>query len=109
MFTLRTRHIVNNDRKTIWGTPVRRMSFAEAVTLKGSVATALNNTAIGRNYIKDLIETVAENTNGTIVSTDILDLFTKVFESRGDDAVTWGGIWIYEKDRTTHSASGYWN
>lgn len=109
MFILRTRSIINDEKETPWGAPVRRMSFAEAVTLKGTVATALNNTAIGKTYIKDLIETVAFNTKGTIISTDILDLFTKVFESRGDDAVTWGGIWIYKKGSSTHNAASYWD
>lgn len=108
MFTLRTRRNNDDEKKTPWGAPVRRMSFAEAVTLKGTVAKVLNNTAIGKTYIKDLIETVADNTNGTIISTDILDLFTKVFESRGDDPI-WGGIWIYKVGRTTHNAASYWD
>ena len=78
------------------------------MTLKGSVTKALNNTTLGKTYIKDLIERVAFNTGGKVVSTDILDLFTKVFEVRGDDPLN-GGIWIYQKASTASSASNSWD
>lgn len=70
MFILRYRNA--NDTKETSGLPVRRLTHAEVMTLKGSVTKALNNTSIGKTYIKDLIETVADNTGGTIISTWIL-------------------------------------
>jgi len=107
MIILRTRNF-DDTKNTTSGQPVRRLSSAEVMTLKGSVTKALNNTTIGKTYIKDLIETVAENTNGTIVSTDILDLFTKVFEVRGDNYLN-GGVWIYQKGSDSSSAAKVWD
>ena len=68
----------------------------------------MNKTTLGKIYIKDLIETVAFNTNGTIISTNILDLFTKIFEVRGDNPLS-GGIWIYRKASNASSAGNYWD
>lgn len=107
MFILQ--HYDDRDKKlTYSGDPVRRLNFAEIVILKSSVITALNNAAFGKTYIKDLIEKVASTTGGEIVSTNIVDLFTKVFESRGD-AATNGGIWIYLKGTDSSSLANNWD
>lgn len=98
----------DNNKITAWGAPIRRLNHAEVIVLKTSVAIALTNTPIAKTYIKDLIETVAFNTKVTIISTDILDLFRTVFESRGSDPVN-GGIWIYLKGRDSSNPGQYWD
>ncbi len=109
MIILRTRRDDdNNSKNTASGKPVRRLAPVEVMTLKNTVTVALNNTKIGKTYIKDLIGKVAKNTGGTIVSTDILDLFVKVFESRGDNPKN-GGIWIYTKDSMSSSGDNVWD
>ncbi len=90
MIVLRTRRRFD-DTKITNGEAKRRLNYNEVMTLKGSVTKGLNNTTLGKTYIKDLIERVAFNTGGKVVSTNILDLFTKVFEVRGDDPLN-GGI-----------------
>lgn len=108
MFILRTRHRFNDTKNTASGRPVRRLNYPETMTLKGSVTKALNNAPLGKTYIKDLIDRVAFNTGGTVVSTDILDLFTKVFEVRGDNPLN-GGIWIFRKGTDSSSADNVWD
>ena len=108
MFILRTRGRFDDNEKTDNGKPIRRLNYAEITTLKGSIAKALNNTAIGKTYIKDLIERVTFNTGGTVVSTDILALFTKVFEVRGDSPLN-GGIWIYQKASNASGGINVWD
>lgn len=76
------------------GRRVRRMTRVEADRLKQSVESALNNSPGGKKYIKDLIERVAFNTKGEIISTEIPDLFERVYESRATNP-TYGGIWIF--------------
>lgn len=76
------------------GKRVRRMTRVEANRLKQSVESALNNPPNGKKYIKDLIETVAKNTKGEIISTEIPYLFERVYESRATNPI-YGGIWIF--------------
>lgn len=107
MIILRTRRRFD-DTKIRGIESLRRLNYNEVMSLKGSVTKASNNTTLGKTYVKDLIEKVAFNTGGTAVSTDILDLFTKVFEARGDDPLN-GGIWIYSKASEASSAVNYWD
>lgn len=107
MFILRC--LTDDDTKiTRSGEPLRRLNFNEVNTLKGSVARALNNSSIGKIYIKDLIEKVAFNTGGTIMSTDINKLFEMVAASRGDNPLD-GGIWIYQKASISSNPDNYWD
>lgn len=73
---------------------LRRMAPVEANQLRHSVQAALkNNVPFSEKYIKDLIERVAVNTKSEIISTDVVELFNKVFTSRGDDP-KYGGFWV---------------
>ena len=107
MFILRS--FTDDDLKnSTSGKPMRRLNFNEVTTLKGTVAKSLNNSPIGKTYIKDLIERVAFNTGGTVMSTDINRLFEMVAASRGDNPLN-GGIWIYLQGSATHSAGNTWD
>lgn len=102
------KYLKDDDTKLTNGLPIRRLNYNEVTTLKGTVAKALNNSSIGKTYIKDLIERVAFNTGGTVMSTDINKLFDMVAASRGDNPLN-GGIWIYRKGVTSSSAGNYWD
>lgn len=100
--------ILDDDTKIgSYGKRIRRMTRVEAGMLKNSVDAALKNKLGAVKYIEDLIRKVASNTGAEIISVNILDLFDKVFESRGDDPI-YGGIWIFTESVQGSFAVNHW-
>ncbi len=82
----------------------RKLNFIEVRILRDTVEKNLSSDC--KEFIKNLVEKVAER-GGTIVSTNVLDIFDKILLADGEGNYP-NGIWGYLQRSSVSSATGNW-